>query len=103
RDLVAQLRFAYNQKDVTSFQRVSALLPKVGPKTAIKLHKLGSELAAKNKISIVEALLDKSIVAKVPAAARDEWPKLIWSLHDMADAAAKSVPAEVVQIGIDSW
>src|SRR5690606_17388299 len=52
---------------------------------------------------IVEALLDKSIVAKVPAAARDEWPKLIWSLHDMADAAAKSVPAEVVQIGIDSW
>lgn len=103
RDLVAQMRFAYNQKDITSFQRVSSLLPKIGEKTASKLHRLGSELAAKSQISIVEALLDKTITAKVPAAAREEWPKLIWSLHDMAEASAKSVPAEVVQIGIDSW
>src|SRR5699024_1253076 len=103
RDLVAQMRFAYNQKDITSFQRVSSLLPKIGEKTAIKLHKLGAEFAKKNKVSIVEALLDSSIVAKVPAAAREEWPKLIWSLHDMADACARSTPAEVVQIGLDSW
>jgi len=103
RDLVAQLRFAYNQKDVTSFQRISSLLPKVGEKTALKLHGIATEVAARKKLSLVDALLDESVQKKVPAAAREEWPKLIWSLHDMADALTNRTPAEVVQIGIDSW
>lgn len=103
RDLVAQLRFAYNQKDVTSFQRVSSLLPKIGAKTAIKLHKLASDWSVAHKLSIVEALLEEKIVAKVPAAAREEWPSLIWSLRDMADTARSRSPAEAVQTGIDSW
>lgn len=103
RDLVAQLRFAYNQKDLTSFQRVSTLLPKIGPKTAIKLYTLGQDFAAKHKVSVVDALLEPSIQKRVPAAARDEWPKLIWSLRDMAQAVADRSPSEVVQIGIDSW
>ncbi len=103
RDLVAQIRFAYNQRDLTSFQRVSALLPKIGPKTSIKLHTLATELSAKQKISIAEALLADSIQKKVPAAAKEEWPKLIWSLRDMAQAISLRSPAEVVEIGMDSW
>lgn len=103
RDLVAQLRFAYNQKDVTAFQRISSLLPKVGPKTSIKLHQLAADLAAKKKITIVEALMEESVQKKVPAAAKEEWPSLIWSLRDMADATRTRSPAEVVEIGMDSW
>jgi DNA helicase II / ATP-dependent DNA helicase PcrA len=103
RDLVAQLRFAYNPKDLISFQRVAALLPKVGPKTAIKLHGLATDLAAKKKVSIIEGLLEESVKKKVPAAAIEEWPSLIWSLRDMAEGIRDRSPAEVVQIGMDSW
>lgn len=103
RDLVAQLRFVYNQKDGTSFQRVSSLLPKIGTKTAVKLHQLATDVAVAKKIPIVEALLEESVVKKVPAAARDGWPSLIWSLRDMAEAVPTRSPSEVVQIGIDGW
>lgn len=103
RDLIAQLRFVYNPKDGTSFQRVSSLLPKIGPKTSVKLHTLAAGLAASTGISIIEAFQDPSIVGKVPAAAREDWPNLIWSLRDMADAARNRTPAEAVEVGIDGW
>src|SRR5690625_4461407 len=103
RDLIAQLRFAYNQKDISSFQRIASLLPRIGPKTALRLHKLGTEFAEKNKTSVIEGLLDPSIIAKVPTVSREEWPKLIWSLHDIADHCQKSTPAAATQIAIDGW
>ncbi len=103
RDLTAQLRFAYNPKDTMSFQRVSSLLPKIGEKTSQKLYRLAAESAEQKGVAIVEAMLDPAIVKKVPAAAREEWPKLIWSLRDMADACSTKTPAEVVRLGLDAW
>jgi DNA helicase-2/ATP-dependent DNA helicase PcrA len=38
RDLIAQLRLIANPGDEPAFARICALLPKIGPKTAMKLH-----------------------------------------------------------------
>ncbi len=103
RDLTAQLRFACNPRDGTSFKRVAALLPKIGDKTAAKLLALANKAATGGNTSVAKALLDESVLKKVPAAAAEEWSKLMWTIHDMAEARKNRTPAEIVQLGIDGW
>ena len=45
RDFSAQLRFASNPADVSAFARFTCLLPKVGPKTAERIHAFTKKLA----------------------------------------------------------
>jgi DNA helicase-2/ATP-dependent DNA helicase PcrA len=105
RDMIAQLRIIVNPDDEPAFLRLCELLPKVGPKTAQKLHKLIRESWEK--------------VGQPPAAAKDtpkaraakeaeEHP----SLFDFLDAkpaapvAAKPEPAAAKPVPkhpVDLW
>ncbi len=103
RDLVAQLRFAYNPNDLTAFQRTAGLLPKVGPKTASKLHQHALEIARDRNISVVDALQSEKLVSKVPKAAADEWPSLVQSLKDVAESCRAGAPSATVQLAVAGW
>ena len=103
RDLVAQLRFTYNPNDVTAFQRVAGLLPKVGPKTATRLHGLALEQSRKQGIPVTEALLSEGICKKAPKAASEEWVSLMQSLKDIAETGREAAPARTVQVAIEGW
>ncbi len=103
RDLVAQLRFAYNPNDLTAFQRTVALLPKIGPKTATRLHDLALQTARERKVPVVEALHSPTVLAKVPKAAADEWPSLMQSLRDIAESCRDGTPSETVRLAVEGW
>jgi DNA helicase II / ATP-dependent DNA helicase PcrA len=103
RDLVAQLRFASNPKDVTAFQRIACLLPKVGERTALKLLDLAKQLAAKESMGVIEALGHAKVVAKVPEMARDEWPSVIETLMELNQAMGNKEPQQVVELAVEGW
>ncbi len=103
RDLVAQLRFAYNPNDLTAFQRSAGLLPKVGPKTSTRLHGLAVDIAREKKIPVTDALLDEAVTKKVPKAAASEWASLMQSLKDIAESCREGTPSRTVQLAIEGW
>jgi DNA helicase-2/ATP-dependent DNA helicase PcrA len=104
RDLAAQLRFIANPSDSSAFNRFAGLLPKVGPKTAERLLKLASQLAAKKQCSVCKALCLPEIHKKVPVDAAEEWRDLSETL-DQIDVAARDneSAAKLVQIAINGW
>ncbi|MGY8712239.1 MAG: ATP-dependent helicase, partial [Verrucomicrobiia bacterium] len=73
KDLVAQLRFVVNPKDLTAFHRFACLLPKVGEKTAAKLLSIAEKIAEEKEIKITAALSEPEVVKKVPADAKEDW------------------------------
>ncbi len=103
RDLVAQLRFAYNPGDLTAFQRTVGLLPKVGPKTAVRLHALGTKIAAEKNLPLIDALQGERVLAKVPKACADEWPSLMQSLKDVAESCRNDDPSRTVSLAVEGW
>ncbi len=126
RDLVAHLRFAANIKDITVFKRLVCLLPKIGDVTAGRLYSLAEKFGDKNNKTIIQSLSNESVVAKVPAEAKEDWIDLSYTLQDLElaingpskpkkelslfddDTAEEKVtkihtPDEVVKIAIDGW
>ncbi|MFI5335498.1 MAG: ATP-dependent helicase [Opitutales bacterium] len=103
RDLVAMLRFVYNPTDSMAWQRVAILLPKVGDKGATKLYHLALDQARATQKDYVDALASPAVAAKVPAGAKEEWPKLMASLVQVADAMRTSNPSHTVEIAIEGW
>lgn len=103
RDLVSQLRFACNPEDMTAFLRFTGLLPKVGARTAAKLFEISKTLAARESMSIFEALKHSDVVKKVPAAAKEEWPSLVQTLEDIATAVETQKPERVVMLAVEGW
>ncbi len=131
RDFVAQLRFAANPLDAPAFARMVMLLPKVGQVTASKLHKLLEKVATQQACSLSQAMTDPAVEGKVPAAAREDWKDLAYTLQDVelamggpavgpaqrvpeedlfASASAEvdrqrsaQKPEEIVSIAIDGW
>ncbi|HEY3757073.1 MAG TPA: ATP-dependent helicase [Opitutaceae bacterium] len=103
RDLVALLRFVYNASDTMAWQRVAVLLPKVGDKGAQKIHHFTLELARDLQRDFVETLGDPAVATKVPPAAKEEWPKLVLSLQQVAEAMRTMSPANAVDLAIDGW
>jgi DNA helicase-2/ATP-dependent DNA helicase PcrA len=103
KDLTAILRFVYNPQDTMAFQRFICLLPKVGDKNAQKLHALGIETARRHTLDFPGALAHPDVLAKVPAGAREEWPKIIESLVEIAEAARTAPPTRVVELAVDGW
>ncbi len=71
KDLVAQLRFVANQKDIISFMRVLCFMPKLGEKTAQKIYLEAEKISEKTCRSLVEVLEEKSVLSKVPKASKD--------------------------------
>ncbi len=113
RDLVALLRFIYNLTDTMAWQRVAVLLPRIGDKGARKLYDLALDQArlpaealakaGRRPGGILGALASPEVAAKVPPGARDEWPKLMASLLQVADTMQHMKPSNAVEVAIDGW
>ncbi|WP_309399777.1 ATP-dependent helicase [Cerasicoccus maritimus] len=97
RDFVAQLSFVTNPGNETAFKRVAGLLPKVGPKTAERLLKLALKVAEKNKVHLISALTDETVLAKVPKDAADDWTDMGYTMQDMFEALGTPEPAPAEQ------
>lgn len=130
RDFCAQLRFVSNPYDAPAFQRMVGLLPKVGPRTADRLHTLLQTTAEKHHLSFPQAMTHETVLAKVPKPAKDDWNDLGLTLQNLEDAmggpsvkpgkapaqddlfaptpsspvkSAPATPEEVVTLAIDGW
>jgi len=103
RDLVALLRFVYNPTDSMAWQRVAVLLPKVGDKGAQKLYQLALDRARATQKNYLDALASPEVAAKVPAGAKEEWPKLMISLLQVAEVMRTMKPSNTVETAIDGW
>jgi DNA helicase-2/ATP-dependent DNA helicase PcrA len=103
KDFTAQLRFASNPADVSAFARFTTLLPKVGPKSAERIHAFTRQLAEKESRDFCEALTDEKVLQKVPAAAREEWPSLAATILEINTALTEQAPGEVVEQALQGW
>ncbi len=103
KDFTAQLRFASNPADLSAFVRFTTLLPKIGPKTAERLHRLARTIAEKEERNFLDVLASEAILKKVPEDAREEWPSLAETLRETGRALAGSTPADVVRTALNGW
>jgi DNA helicase II / ATP-dependent DNA helicase PcrA len=103
RDLVALLRFVFNPSDTAAWNRVAVLLPKVGDKNAQKLHAAALDHARLMQQDFLDALGTDDVASRVPAAAKEEWPKLVASLQQVGDTMRSMRPQHAVKIAIDGW
>ncbi len=103
KDFTAQLRFASNPADVSAFARFTCLLPKVGPKTAERIHKFTRERAEKLEKNFCDVLVSEEVLKKVPAAAKEEWPSLAETLRELSEALTEKAPAELIELALDGW
>ena len=83
KDLVAQLRFVVNPKDVTAFHRFACLLPKIGEKTASKLLSLSERVSNEKKINIFKAFTEIDVINKIPKDAKEDWVGLAETLQSV--------------------
>jgi DNA helicase II / ATP-dependent DNA helicase PcrA len=68
KDVCCVLRLLVNQSDELAFGRLTEMLPKVGPKTALKIfRKFGGRL----NLTLRET--HEKLIPQLPAAARDDW------------------------------
>lgn len=103
KDFTAQLRFASNPADVSAFSRFVCLLPKIGPKTAERIHKFTRQRAEKLEKNFCDVLVSEEVLKKVPGDAAEEWPSLAETLRELSRGLSDKTPGELVQIGIDGW
>jgi len=103
KDFTAQLRFASNPADVSAFARFTCLLPKVGPKTAERLHKFTRQRAEKLELNFADVLCSEEVLKKVPADAQEEWPSLAATLRELIQGLSGKSPEDLVQLALDGW
>lgn len=97
RDFVAQLRFVQNNDDAVAFTRVLSLIEKIGPRTAERVLGAARKISNDKKIPLLVALLDASVLKKIPDVARDDYGDFVLTLQNMAESLSgkelASVPA----------
>ena len=103
KDFAAQLRFASNLADISAFARFTCLLPKIGPKTAERIHKFTREQAEKLNKNFCDVLVSEEVLKKVPASAKEEWPSLAETIREISTALTEQSPAEIIQLALDGW
>ena len=103
KDFTAQLRFASNPADVSAFARFTCLLPKVGPKTAERIHKFTQERAEKLEKNFCDVLVSEEVLKIVPADAKEEWPSLAETIREISAALTEQSPEEIIQLGLNGW
>lgn len=96
KDVISQMKFAANPRDFVSFARFLKFLPKVGDKTAAKIHARALEISQNAGIPIMAALSSKDVLAKVPASAKDTFPRMCATLAQLEGAirSARGAPEE---------
>jgi DNA helicase-2/ATP-dependent DNA helicase PcrA len=103
RDLVAMLRFTYNPSDAMAWQRIAVLLSRVGDRGAQKLHETALTYARTHQQNLVDALASNEVLAKVPKESKDEWPRLVISLQQIAGTLSNEKPFKTVEVAIEGW
>ncbi|MDP4645374.1 MAG: ATP-dependent helicase [Opitutales bacterium] len=103
KDFTAQLRFASNPNDVSAFARFACLLPKVGPKTAERIHAFTKKLAEKQEKNFCDVLCSEDVLKKVPNDAKEEWPSLAETIREVSVALTEDSPQNIVQVALDGW
>jgi len=103
RDVIAMLRFIHNPDDLTAFLRFVTLLPRMGDKTATRLHQKLLNLGKKRSQALFQVVLDPPESLKVPADARSEWASLAVSLSQAGHQMGKVSSPEVIQTLIEGW
>jgi DNA helicase-2/ATP-dependent DNA helicase PcrA len=103
RDLIALLRFIYNPTDTLAWNRLVVLLPKVGDKGAQKIYAAALDHAKLLQKNFVDVLDSDDVKSKVPKDAKEEWPKLVASLQQVADVMRHMKPHNAVETAIDGW
>jgi DNA helicase II / ATP-dependent DNA helicase PcrA len=103
RDLVALLRFVYNPSDTAAWNRIAVLLPKVGDKNAAKLHSAALDHARLMQKNFLDVLDTDDVRSKVPAGAKEEWPKFVASLQQVGEMMRTMKPHNAVEIALDGW
>ena len=103
KDTVAQIRFVSNPSDLSAFKRFACLLPKIGPKTAEKLHELCHRHAEANELNFCNALQAESIQKKVPKDALEEWQSLTDTLVELSALLEKESPEAIVNATVEGW
>lgn len=101
KDVVAQLRFIFNPNDFTAFLRFASSLPKIGERTAVKLHQQLIKAAEKEGVSIVQAM--KSPGVKPPSEAKEEWEALTETLLSAEKIIQQEPPETVLQQIVEGW
>ena len=103
RDLIALLRFVYNPTDTLAWNRLVVLLPKVGDKGAQKIYATALEHARMLQKNFVDVLDSDDVLSRVPKDAKEEWPKLVASLQQVAEVMRNMKPHNAVETAIDGW
>ncbi len=101
RDLVAQLRFIVNPRDITAFSRFACLLPKVGEKTALKIFNNLHKTALDDKKGLSTALFSPKL--GIPKLAVEDWEDLARTLIEIEEAASNHTPQEAVRVATEGW
>ena len=99
KDVVSMLRWVSNPRDFSAFQRFVCLIPKVGEKTASKMHERLLEAAGAFHPATV---LDDSGLG-VPAHATEAWKAICESLREIQQAMAGGSPMKVAQVATEGW
>lgn len=103
RDLVAQIRFASNPNDVSAFKRFICLLPRIGPKTAEKLHAFCDTLSQKYNLKFCDALDLDEFNKKIPKDAKEEWDSLAETLKELSNILENEPPDIIVKTAVEGW
>ena len=103
KDLVAQVKFAYNPQDSRAFHRFACLLPKIGNATAEKIYQAALAGARSSDAHVADMLTSRPILAKVPKAARKHWISLAATLEGIVQAAKNESPSQVVSLAAEGW
>lgn len=88
KDVIAQIKFAANQKDFVSFRRFVCFMDKIGEKTARKIYDTAAQISQKRGISVAEALADKSVTAKVPLISREMFARMAKSVAEISKSVS---------------
>lgn len=103
KDIAAQLRFASNPGDSLAFQRMTCLLPKIGPKGAEKILATAHTVMQDENVDIFAALSAPVVLKKVAADAREEWPDLVETLTNLRQSMSEDSPEHVVRTAVEGW
>lgn len=101
KDIVSQIRFVSNPQDMAAFIRFTGLLPKVGERTSARIFKQLHELAEANGTTPMQAMFSDRL--KVPAAAREDWTDLAYTLKDIEEATRTRSPQDVMRVSVEGW
>ncbi|MDX2111859.1 MAG: ATP-dependent helicase [Verrucomicrobiota bacterium] len=102
KDLIAQLRFIVNPADSLAFERFAILFPKLGEKSAQRLHAQILTTALKKNKTPVAVMSDPVIVDKVPGDNEAEWKQLAMSLAEteLAFRGPPAPPPQAAQVDL---